>query len=393
MTIRQPSPNRLLSRLVRVGRLTVHLQNDRTVLLAGRRPGPAIELTVHRNRAWWRIARGGALGFAESYMLGEVDTPDLAEFFLWGALNQEAFREGRLGNRFFATARRAWQRLARDVRHRNVGTTAEHYNIGNDFYRTWLDETMSYSSARFERPSQSLAEAQRNKYARLARMAGIEPGDTVLEIGCGWGGFAEYAAAELGCRVTAITLSEEMASFTEKRMAQQGLEHLVDVRIEDFRQTTGTFDRVVSVEMIESIDEPQWPDLFATIRSRLADEGRAAMQAITIADDEWESYRHGQDFIQRYVFPGGQLPSPSILATLAAQHGLVIGEIEEFGPDYARTLNAWHERFTRAWPGLAGGEFDEHFRRLWKLYLSYCEAGFRLGRIDVRQMSLEPIRG
>ena len=386
------SPNRQLSRLVRVGRLTVH-SGSRSILLAGTRPGPAVEITVHSRRAWLRILRGGALGFAEAYMLEEVDTPDLAEFFLWGALNQEAFREGRLGNRFFAAGRRIWQRLARDVRHRTVGSTAEHYNIGNDFYRAWLDETMSYSSARFERPSQDLAGAQRNKYAQLARLAEIRRGDRVLEIGCGWGGFAEYAAGELDCRVTAITLSEEMAAFTEKRLAQRGLEHLVDVRLEDFRQTVGTFDRVVSVEMIESIDEPQWPDLFAAIRSRLAPGGRAAMQAITISDAEWESYRRGRDFIQRYIFPGGQLPSPTVLETLAARHGLSIPEIDEFGGDYARTLREWHERFELAWPRLAEERLDEHFRRMWKLYLAYCEAGFRLGRINVRQMALQPVGG
>lgn len=386
------TPHRLLSRLVRVGHLEV-VSPRRRLLLAGDRPGPAVQLTVHRPHAWIRIARGGALGFAEAYMLGEVDTPDLAEFFLWGGLNQDAFREGRLGTGFFASARSMWQRLARDLRHLNVGSTTEHYDIGNDFYAAWLDETMSYSSARFEQPGQSLAAAQRNKYVRLAGRAGIRPGATVLEIGCGWGGFAEYAAGELGCRVTAITLSEEMASFTEKRMAERGLEHLVDVRVEDFRRTTGIFDCVISVEMIESIDEPQWPELFATIHDRLRPGGRAAMQAITIIDSEWETYRRGRDFIQRYVFPGGQLPSPGTLEALAAQHGLTISEVEEFGLDYARTLHKWHERFERAWPGLAGDEFDEHFRRLWKLYLAYCEAGFRLGRINVRQLALERVAG
>jgi cyclopropane-fatty-acyl-phospholipid synthase len=386
------APHRLFSRLVRVGRLEL-VSDRRRLLLAGTRQGPTVRLTVHHPRALIRIARGGALGFAEAYMLGEVDTPDLAEFFLWGGLNQDAFREGRLGSGLFTAARRVWQRLARDLSHRNVGSTAEHYDIGNDFYAAWLDETMSYSSARFEHRGQSLAAAQRNKYARLAGRAGIRPGDTVLEIGCGWGGFAEYVAGELGCRVTAITLSEEMASFTEKRMVERGLEYLVDVRVEDFRRITGTFDAVVSVEMIESIDEPQWPELFVTIHGRLRPGGRAAMQAITILDSEWGAYRRGRDFIQRCVFPGGQLPSPGTLDALAAQHGLTISEIEEFGLDYARTLDEWHDRFERAWPGLASKQFDEHFRRLWKLYLAYCEAGFRLGRINVRQMALQRVAG
>jgi cyclopropane-fatty-acyl-phospholipid synthase len=387
MTTTAIAPSSLLSRFVRVGTLTV-VHGSRVRVLAGSRPGPAVELIVRSRRAWLRILRGGALGFAESYMLEEVDTPDLAEFFLWGALNQEAFREGRLGNRFFSGARRLWQRFATNHRHRTVGSTTDHYDLGNDFYQAWLDETMSYSSARFDHPDQDLAAAQRNKYASLARLAAIQPGDRVLEIGCGWGGFAEYAAGELGCRVTAITLSQEMARFTRKRMAGRGLSHLVDVRVEDFRETTGTFDRIVSVEMIESIDESQWPALFTTIRARLADHGGVAMQAITISDDEWHAYRQGQDFIQRYVFPGGQLPAPSVIGTLAAANQLAITADESFGADYARTLDRWHSRFEQAWPGLRDHQFDDHFRRMWKLYLTYCEAGFQLGRIDVRQVAM-----
>ncbi len=387
MTTTAVRQRRILPRFVRVGTLRL-VDGSRSWVLVGRLPGPPAELTIRSRRAWLRIVRGGALGFAEAYMLGEVDTPDLTGFFLWGALNQESFRSGRLGNRFFGRARRAWQRLAADLPHRTVGSTTDHYDLGNDFYRTWLDESMSYSSARFDHPAQDLASAQRNKYAALARLAAIQPGDRVLEIGCGWGGFAEYAAGELDCRVTAITLSGEMARLARKRIAARGLSHLVDIRIEDFRQTTGTYDRIVSVEMIESIDESQWPDLFAIIQARLADHGKVAMQAITIDDGEWHAYRHGRDFIQRYIFPGGQLPSPSVLADLAAGAGLAIAAQENFGADYARTLAWWHTRFEDAWPGLGGGQFDEHFRRMWKLYLSYCEAGFRLGRIDVSQFAL-----
>ncbi|MBT8164308.1 MAG: cyclopropane-fatty-acyl-phospholipid synthase family protein [Acidimicrobiia bacterium] len=389
MTTTAIAPSPLLSRFVRVGTLTV-TQGSRTRLLTGGQPGPSVTVHIQSSRAWVRILRGGALGFAEAYMLGEIDTPDLAEFFVWGALNQEAFRSGRLGNRFFSGSRRLWQRLAADLPHRSVGSTTDHYDLGNDFYAEWLDESMSYSSARFEYPSQPMASAQRNKYATLARMAGIQPGDRVLEIGCGWGGFAEYAAGQLGCHVTAITLSTEMAEYARKRLSSQGLGHLVDIRIEDFRATAGTFDRVVSVEMIESVDESQWPALFATIRARLAPHGGAAMQAITIDDTEWHDYRHGQDFIQRYIFPGGQLPAPAVLAGLAGDNGLAITTDERFGADYARTLAWWHDRFEQVWPRLAGPQFDEHFHRMWKLYLTYCEAGFRLGRIDVHQIGLRP---
>ncbi|NNF10549.1 MAG: class I SAM-dependent methyltransferase [Acidimicrobiia bacterium] len=389
MTQTGVAPHPVLSKLVRVGTLTVVSPGGARRRLQGDRPGPAVELVIRNHRAWGRILRGGALGFAEAYMLGEADTPDLADFFLWGALNQEAFRQGRLGNRFFSAARRLWQRLAGEFQHKTVGSTTDHYDLGNDFYAAWLDRTMSYSSARFTGTA-DLAEAQREKYAGLARLAGIQPGDSVLEIGCGWGGFAEFAAGELGCRVTAITLSTEMAEYTGKRIASAGLEHLVDVRVQDFRAVEGTYDRIVSIEMIESIDEPQWPALFGVMRARLADGGRIAMQAITIDDREWSDYRRGQDFIQRYIFPGGQLPAPAVIGQLAGSAGLQVVADEAFGADYARTLAEWHERFERAWPSLAGGQFDEHFRRMWKLYLAYCEAGFRLGRIDVRQLALIP---
>lgn len=391
MTAIAIGPSPLLSRLVRVGVLTVRLPSGSARSLRGGEEGPAVEVTIRSRRAWLRILRGGALGFAEAYMAGEVDTPDLTEFLLWGALNHEAFRNERLGRSFFSHAQRLWQRIAGDLRHQTVGSTADHYDLGNDFYATWLDDTMSYSSARFDSLNQDLSSAQRTKYVALERIGDLQPAHHVLEIGCGWGGFAEHAAGQLGCRVTAITLSQEMADFARKRMAERGLSELVDIRVEDFRKTAGTYDRIVSVEMIESIDESQWPDLFATMRARLAPGGRIALQAITIDDNSWETYRRQKDFIQRYIFPGGQLPALNRLHRLAAKNELEIVTDEAFGVDYARTLASWHQRFEQAWPKLRGGRFDEHFRRMWKLYLSYCEAGFRLRRIDVHQMGITPV--
>lgn len=388
MTITAPPPRRVLARLVRVGELVITSPSGNTRILRGSQPGPSIKLSVLSRRAWFRIARGGALGFAEAYMLGEVDTEDLADFFVWAGLNQQAFREGSTGSRLLPAARHLWQRLACDLQHRNVGSTTDHYDLGNDFYQSWLDETMSYSAARFSSPNENLAAAQRQKYVSLARLAGIRPGDSILEIGCGWGGFLEYAAGELGCSVTGITLSEEMAAFARERVSRLGLDHLVDVRVEDFRSTRGTFDRIVSVEMIESIDESQWPALFASMKASLAPGGRVAIQAITISNAEWDEYRRGQDFIQRYIFPGGQLPSPAVLTQMAANSGLEVVADEAFGNDYAETLARWHHRFEKAWPRLASSMFDRHFRLMWKLYLGYCEAGFRLGRIDVHQIAL-----
>lgn len=267
----------------------------------------------------------------------------------------------------------------------------DHYNLGNDFYEAWLDETMTYSSARFASPGQSLADAQRNKYRLIADHVGLGPGMRVLEIGCGWGGFAAYAATERGCEVVGVTLSEQQADFARKRMAEEGLTDVVDIRIQDFREIEGTFDAVVSIEMIESIDETQWPDLFDKIRRSLHADGLAVMQIITTTDAEWERYRSRADFIQQYIFPGGQLPAPKVLESLSADAGLSVSQVETFGLDYARTLAKWHESFEAAW-GETGNtnELDERFHRMWNLYLNLCEAGFRIGRINVEQWVFAP---
>jgi cyclopropane-fatty-acyl-phospholipid synthase len=262
----------------------------------------------------------------------------------------------------------------------------QHYNLGNDFYAAWLDPSMTYSSARFQGPGQTLEAAQRNKYRVIAAQVGLKPGMRVLEIGCGWGAFAEYAAHEIGCEVVGITLSEEHGAYAAKRMANSGVADLVEIRIEDFRRTKQTFDAIVAIEMIESIDETQWPALFHAISGNLEPGGLAAMQVITIADRHWEAYRKRADFIQQFIFPGGQLPAPRVLRELSAEAGLLVEQVETFGPDYSRTLIAWKRAFRESWPKLQEAHrLDERFRRMWELYLILCDAGFRTGRINVEQ--------
>jgi cyclopropane-fatty-acyl-phospholipid synthase len=342
---------------------------------------PIAHLVVRSRRAPLKLVRGGVLGFADAYLDGQVDTPDLEAFLTWGAANNERWTRGRIAA-LFRPLRSLWQRLIRERRHHRVETMVDHYNLGNDFYTAWLDETVTYSSARFAFAETSLADAQRAKYRSVCEHAGLREGMRVLEIGCGWGGFAEFAARHYGVRVTGLTVASEQADFARKRLAEAGLADRVDILLEDFREHRGTYDAVVSIEMIESVDETVWPDLFGAFRDRLAPGGRAVMQAIVIDDDLWEGYRRRQDFIQRYVFPGGQLPAPAVIERLADDVGLEIDEIDTFGADYARTLAEWRERFRSAWPTLG---FDDRFRRLWELYLGYCEVGFTLGRIDVGQ--------
>jgi cyclopropane-fatty-acyl-phospholipid synthase len=262
----------------------------------------------------------------------------------------------------------------------------DHYNLGNDFYASWLDETMTYSSGRFGRPDQSLSDAQLNKYRSIAEHVGLAPGMKVLEIGCGWGGFATYAAQERGCEVVGITLSLEQADFARERIESLGLSDRVEIRVQDFRDVDGDYDAVVSIEMIESVDETHWAPLFKAISTRISAGARAVMQIITIDDHEWERYRSRADFIQQYIFPGGQIPAPKILKKLASESGLTVETIETFGLDYAMTLDRWRERFEAVWPTLQTEPgFDERFHRMWDLYLSLCAAGFRMGRINVEQ--------
>jgi len=369
--------------LARRGRLHLSLPGG-TKVTVGDRP-PVADLSVADLRVVGDIMREGITGFAAAYMSGDVDTADLRRLLEWGEANQSAWFEHPFAG-LTLPVRRAWQKIRPERRHRKVRSINDHYNLGNDFYAAWLDETMTYSAARFSSPDQALADAQRNKYRLISDHAGVRPGMRVLEIGCGWGGFAEYAAAERGCEVVGVTLSEEQAAFARKRMAEAGLVDRVDIRIEDFREVEEQFDAVVSIEMIESIDEHQWPALFGKIRSTLLPGGFAAMQIITTTDDEWERYRSRADFIQQYIFPGGQLPAPKVLRSMSAAAGLGVEQVEAFGLDYARTLHLWQSNFDTAWPRLSQEhDLDERFRKMWDLYLMLCEVGFRIGRIDVQQ--------
>jgi cyclopropane-fatty-acyl-phospholipid synthase len=263
-----------------------------------------------------------------------------------------------------------------------------HYDLGNAFYARWLDAGMTYSSARFEHPGQPLAEAQHHKYATLARQIGLEARHHVLEIGCGWGAFAEFAAKEIGARVTALTISRAQHDFTAKRLFDAGLADRAQVRLQDYRDVSGSFDRVASIEMFEAVGEAYWPAYFAKIREVLEFGGRAGLQIITIRDELFRTYRVRSDFLRKYIFPGGMLPSERRLREEVERAGLEWKNIARFGQNYADTLAQWAARFEEAWDEIKGAGFDERFRRLWNFYLGYCEAGFRAQRTDVVQLSL-----
>ncbi|NBG95924.1 SAM-dependent methyltransferase [Pyruvatibacter mobilis] len=369
------------------GSVTVTLPGGTALRFEGRRPGGHGELQLNNYSAVRRLLTGGGIGFAEAYIAGDVDSPDLARFLEVFARNRQMMMKAlRMG--MFDWVHRLYHKMRPNTRRGARRNIHAHYDLGNEFYGLWLDPTMTYSSAIFKEGMNDLASGQHEKYRALARSMDLRPEHHVLEIGCGWGGFAEYAATEIGCRVTGVTISEEQLKFARQRMARQGLSDRVEIRFQDYRDIPETYDRVASIEMFEAVGEAYWPTYFGKVRDVLKPGGKAALQIITIADHAFEDYRRSTDFIQRYIFPGGMLPSPTALRDQIAQAGLSFVGSREFGLDYGRTLRQWQERFAAAWPKIEPLGFDTRFRRLWHFYLAYCEAGFNSANTDVTQVTL-----
>lgn len=378
---------RLLSQL-RCGSIELRCPDGRKLAFAGRQPGPHATLAL----ADWGVCADmlskGDIGLAGAFIDGRADCGDLTQLLLLGALNEQAVEQA-IHGRWWATLTyrlRHWLRPnSRRGSRKNIHA---HYDLGNDFYRLWLDEGMTYSSALFGTDmTRSLADAQTAKYARILQALEAQPGQHILEVGCGWGGFAEHAA-RAGCRVTGITISQAQLEYAQRRIAAAGLQERVELRLQDYRDVEGQFDHVVSIEMFEAVGESYWPGYFAMLRDRLRRGGRVLLQSITIADAKFERYRKGTDFIQQYIFPGGMLPSPERLQEVAATQGLAVAGMYRFGLDYAETLRRWHEQFNVAAPRVQAQGFDERFMRTWRFYFAYCEAGFRARATDVVQALL-----
>jgi len=370
------------------GVMTFVLPDGRELRLEGATPGPEARLIVHDYRFINRTISNGTIGFGEGYMAGEWDTPDLSILLEVLASNYARFAKVAFGNAFMAALNLLEHAFRRNSRSGSKKNIQAHYDLGNAFYSRWLDPTMTYSAARFATPGEALPDAQTRKYRTLCESMGLAPDHHVLEIGCGWGGFAEFAAKDVGAKVTAITISEEQYRFAKERMFKQGLNERADIRLVDYRDVGGQFDRVASIEMFEAVGERYWSTYFDKVRESLAPGGRAGLQIITIKDELFEHYKRTPDFIQKYIFPGGMLPSEERLKRETDRAGLNWAEISRFGVHYADTLAEWGKRFEAAWEEIKHLGFDERFRKLWLFYLSYCEAGFRTERTDVVQLSL-----
>ncbi|GEO85302.1 MULTISPECIES: SAM-dependent methyltransferase [Alphaproteobacteria] len=375
-------------RIIR-GRLTLRFEDGCEHVAVGTASGPAAVLNVRRPRALLRLITGGTLGFARAYIDGDIDSPDIGVALELAVANEKAFSRLMAPSALIGGIARLRHRLRRNSVKGSRRNISFHYDLGNTFYKLWLDRTMTYSSALFDDHTQSLTEAQEAKYTRIIRELGIGPNDHVLEIGCGWGGFAEHAIRTTGCRVTGLTLSIEQARFARERLERAGLADHADIRLEDYRHCQGQFDKIVSIEMFEAVGEENWPVYFQTVRDRLKPGGRAVVQSITIHENRFESYRRNADFIQTYIFPGGMLPSLEAFSDGARKAGLDVSHMLDFGRDYDRTLIAWDQAFVANWPDIEALGFDRHFYRLWRFYLHYCAVGFRTGRINVAQFRLD----
>jgi cyclopropane-fatty-acyl-phospholipid synthase len=379
---------------IRVGRLTVVLPDGRRHDYGDPAASRHAEIHVHDAAAAARLLLHGETGVGEAYMDGQWSSPDVEALIELAALNRSALG---LGARWWRVPleipRRLGHRARRNTRAKARENISAHYDLGNDFYRLFLDETMTYSAAVFESPDQALADAQRAKYRRIAEGAGLRAGMHVLEIGTGWGGFALYAAGELGCRVTSITISREQHDLARERVREAGLEGLVDIEQRDYRDVAGQYDAVVSIEMLEAVGAEYYTTYFEAIDRVLRPGGRLSLQVITFPDVAYEPQLHGANWIQTYIFPGGLCPSLAVIERSTHRTRLLVREVRDIASSYALTLRAWRTRFLANTDAVRALGFDERFIRMWEYYLALSEAGFATGLTQDLQIVMEKGRG
>ena len=370
---------------IEAGELRAVFPSNFQKVYSGGQVGPTADIQINSWKLVPRLLLSGDMGLAESFLSGEWETSNLTQLILLGDINERALGNAVTPSKFINSIEKLRHQRRDNSKRGSRRNIAAHYDLGNEFYSHWLDNSMSYSSALFTDFGEELEVGQNRKYHRLAKALKLKEGDQVLEIGCGWGGFAEIAAKEYKCNVVGITLSNEQAKFAQRRMKENQLSNLVDIRIEDYRDVQGSFDKIVSIEMFEAVGEEHWRNYFETIKTRLKPGGLAGIQSITIANEFFETYKRRPDFIQKYIFPGGILPSEDKLNNAVSSAGLKILDDYYFGKSYAETLRRWQSTFEQKWDDIKNLGFDEKFQKMWRYYLSYCEAGFETGHINVGQ--------
>jgi cyclopropane-fatty-acyl-phospholipid synthase len=370
------------------GQLDIILADGRRFRAEGAMPGRAAEVHIHNPDSFARLIREGELGFCDAYLDGWWTTPDLQGLMDVVFNDNPAVLDEFTGMALVRSFERVRHWLRRNSKRQAKKNIAFHYDLGNEFYSLWLDDTMTYSSALFTAGQESLERAQEAKYAALVDSLGVSEGDHILEIGCGWGGFAEYAAGKRGLKVTGLTISQAQHDFAVDRMQRAGLADKVEIKLQDYRDEIGHYDGIASIEMFEAVGEKYWPGYFDAVRDRLKAGAKATIQVITVPNERFPQYRKSVDFIQKYVFPGGMLISPARFSQEAKRAGLSFLSSIEFGESYSLTLRRWHEVFTQRWDQIQALGYDARFKRLWDFYLTSCAAAFRTGICDVTQITL-----
>ncbi len=371
------------------GSISIEWPNGITNKIDAYKNGPHAHLKIADNNVIKEIIHGGSVKFAELYMDKRISSKNLTSLMHYCALNNDQAEETfkisflkYLYNKFLHFKKRNTKIQAK----KNI---SYHYDLGNQFYRYWLDKSMTYSSAIFSDQYDKLELAQKNKYKKLAELSNIKNGDTILEIGCGWGGFSEFLGNNYNCKITAITISKEQFNFAKKRIEEANLSKKVTVLFCDYRNIEGKFDKIVSIEMFEAVGKDYWNVFFNKIKSILKPNGNIGLQLITIDDKIFNVYEKNPDFIQKYIFPGGMLPSYKILENILSNNSLYIESVNSYANDYAKTLSLWKQEFNKNWENIEKLGFDETFNRMWNYYFSYCEGGFLSKNIDLKQINLK----
>ena len=336
----------------------------------------------------YNLIRGGSIGFAESYMRGEFETDNLSNLIELTARNIEVIHKFS-GLLDFPIINFVKNKIIKNTKSRSKENIAKHYDLGNDFFSLWLDDTLTYSSAIFDDKSKDLSDAQNNKYQKLIDLIKPNNGDKVLEIGCGWGGFAEYLGKKYDVKLDCITISKKQFEYAKERIFNCGLNEKVNIEIKDYRDLKGKYNSIASIEMIEAVGQNYLEGYFKTIKTNLSDGGKAAIQAITIDDRLFDRYKNKQDFIQKYIFPGGFLPNKNSINRYVSDNGLTINSYISYADHYSNTLAIWRNEFLKKWDLIKNQGFDLTFKRMWEFYLSYCEAGFKSKNIDLIQFSMQ----
>ena len=336
----------------------------------------------------YNLIRGGSIGFAESYMRGEFETDNLSNLIELTARNIEIIHKFS-GLLDFPIVNYVKNKIIKNTKSRSKENIAKHYDLGNDFFSLWLDDTLTYSSAIFNDDSKNLSEAQNNKYQKLIDLIKPNNGDKVLEIGCGWGGFAEYLGKKYDVKLDCITISKKQFDYAKERIFKCGLNEKVNIEIKDYRDLNDKYNSIASIEMIEAVGQNYLEGYFKTIKNNLSEGGKVGIQAITIDDKLFDRYKNKQDFIQKYIFPGGFLPNKSSINRYVSDNGLAINSYISYADHYANTLSLWRNEFLKKWDLIKNQGFDLTFKRMWEFYLSYCEAGFKSKNIDLIQFSMQ----